>query len=209
MDLYKLMYKCINIPYLKVGESGNFAVRKMKDTLYIFFEGSNSETDWKDNLSFPAKPYKRMGRTTWYAHSGFLRAFKNIEDAISKDILSPEFKKIIITGFSHGGALATLCHEYAYYNRPDIRDNILGYGFGAPRVLWGIINKELKKRWDNFTVIRNIDDIVTHLPPYLLGYRHVGTLLEIGEKNKYGKVQAHLPENYLEELKIYQSNLTL
>jgi hypothetical protein len=56
-------------------------------------------------------------------------------------------------------------------------------------------------RWERFTVIRNIDDIVTHLPPRALGYTHVGHVLEIGEKGTYSRVDAHRPENILAELK--------
>ncbi|MBQ8658695.1 MAG: hypothetical protein IJ506_06125, partial [Clostridia bacterium] len=53
-------------------------------------------------------------------------------------------------------------------------------------------------------LVRNIDDIVTHLPPAVLGYSHVGKLLEIGKKGKYTAVEAHLSENILAELKAYE-----
>ena len=86
-------------------------------------------------------------------------------------------------------------------NRPDLRDTVAGYGFGAPRVIFGALPPQVAKRWEGFTVIRNIDDIVTHLPPASLGYRHVGELLEIGEKGKYSPTDAHRAENILAELK--------
>ena len=88
----------------------------------------------------------------------------------------------------------------------DLRDNLYSYGFGCPRVLWGSKTKEIINRWEKFTVVRNIDDIVTHLPPKILGYFHVGNLLEIGKKGKYSKVDAHKSENILIELKEYQKN---
>ena len=55
-------------------------------------------------------------------------------------------------------------------------------------------------RWHDFYVIRNIDDAVTHLPPSLLGFRHVGNMIEIGEAGKYSSIDAHRAENYLYEL---------
>ena len=119
---------------------------------------------------------------------------------LAKDIADEAFQKIVITGFSHGAAIALLCHEYVWYHRPKLRQAIEGYGFGCPRVFWGLKNKRLKQRWENFVVIRNIDDLVTHLPPAFLGYTHVGELLKIGKKGKYTPIEAHFPENILKEL---------
>lgn len=172
--------------------------------MYLFFQGSNGETDWKNNLDFPVKAYKRMGKTVWFAHRGFLRVWKEIEFAVAKDILDAGVQEIYISGYSHGGAIATLCHEYAWYHRPDIRANVYGYGFGTPRVLWGVRSKALKARWEKFTVVRNLDDIVTHVPPAVLGYTHVGNMLEIGEKGRYTRIEAHYAQNILKELKRYE-----
>ena len=209
MELYSLFWECINISYMEVGISANFAVRRNKNTLYIFFEASNGENDWKINLDFPAKPYKRMGNTVWFAHRGFLNEWKEIEPILEGYILDKSIDKIITTGFSHGAAIAVLCHEYIWYCRPDIRNSIEGYGFGCPRVFWGVRTKQLLSRWENFKVIRNIDDIVTHLPPVYLGYSHVGKPILIGNKGKYSQIDAHRPENILTELKalstIYRS----
>ncbi len=206
MNLQSLFRRCIDIPYSKVGISANYATEQIGNTLYIFFEHSSGKNDWKINLDFPAKPYKRMGKTVWFAHRGFLRQWKEIESALSEIILDKSLGKIVITGYSHGAALAVLCHEYVWFNRPDLRNSLLGYGFGCPRVIWGIKTKQLFRRFEGFTVIRNIDDIVTHLPPAILGYVHVGKMLEIGEKGKYSPVGAHFPENILYELSLTEKD---
>ena len=206
MDLYQLFTQCLQVPYLQTGVSANYAVKREKDTLYIFFESSNGQNDWKRNLDFPLKAYKRMEKTVWFAHRGFLKTWKEIEPLIANDIADTHFQKIVVAGFSHGAAIAALCHEYVWFHRPDIRDNIEGYGFGSPRVFWGIKSAELKRRWARFTVIRNIDDIVTHLPPAAFGYTHVGTLLKIGKRGNYTRIQAHYPENIQKELLIYEKN---
>ena len=116
-------------------------------------------------------------------------------------IQNPGVHRVSIVGYSHGGALAMLCHEYVWFHRPDLRDRITGYGFGAPRVYWGFwIPTALRERWRDFTVVRNRGDIVTHLPPEMGGYRHVGRLWEIGKRGVYGGIAAHRPENYTREL---------
>ena len=205
MKLSTLFSLCLSIPYQQAGVSASYATKRQENTLYIFFEGSDGANDWKRNFEFPAKPYTRMGKTIWFAHSGFLRTWKEIEPMLETQIADKSIEKIIIAGYSHGSAIAVLCHEYVWYHRPDLRKCLEGYGFDGPRVVWGIKSKALKSRWDNFTLIRNIDDIVTHIPPAVLGYSHVGKLLEIGEKGKYTDIEAHLSDNILTELKAYET----
>lgn len=198
------MEQCIRIRYLQTGVSANYAWKRDKDTLYIFFEKSNGSNDWKHNLDFPAKPYKRMGKTVWFAHRGFLKVWKEIEPVLADIVADTSVQRVIIAGYSHGAALALLCHEYVWYWRPDLRYALKGYGFACPRVFWGIRFADLKVRWNTFTVIRNLNDIVTHLPPRILGYSHMGNILEIGEKKKYSSVEAHYAENILTELRAYE-----
>lgn len=197
MDIYELFTACLQIPYKRVGVSANYAIKREGNTLYVFFEGSDGKIDWKNNLDFPAKAYKKR---TWFAHRGFLRVWKEIEPFLSRTLANKSVKKIVIAGYSHGGALAMLCHEYVWYHRPDLRENIEGYGFGAPRVFWGIKTKALKERWANFYTIRNAGDIVTHLPPWIFGYSHVGKMVKIGKRGRYSPIKAHYAENILKEL---------
>ena len=224
MNLAELFTACLNAPYVQVENEGNYAIEKNGNTLYIYFEGSNGAVDWKNNFDFfpisqgnicdniicrlgilkancsmPEKPYKDM-EYKWYAHRGFLRVWKSIEPYVAGAVADRRIKKIIIAGFSHGAAVAVLCHEYVWFNRPDLREKIEGYGFGCPRVFWGIQTKEARVRWARFRVIRNIDDIVTHVPPIWLGFSHVGNMILIGGRGKYSRIDAHRPENILAEL---------
>ena len=123
--------------------------------------------------------------------------WKEIEEKVKADIFNKKIEGITCVGYSHGAAIAVLCYENVWFNRPDLRENIFGYGFGCPRVIWGEIPDN---RWNNFTVVRNIDDAVTHLPPAVLGYKHVGKMLEIGKKGRYTPIDAHRFENILNEL---------
>lgn len=204
MKLSELFEKCLTIRYTHVENSADYATERVGPILYIYFEASDGIVDWKNNFDFPAKPYKRMGRTIWFAHRGFLRVWKSIEAHAARELLDPSVKKIVVVGYSHGAAVAAFCHEYVWFNRPELRNSLEGYGFGCPRIFWGLRTKALKRRWERFVVVRNINDIVTHLPPAIFGFSHVGSLLKIGERKKYSCVDAHRPENLSAELKRYE-----
>lgn len=181
--------------YRQVDNGGSYYVSRVGDTVRIFFEWSNGAIDWKHNFYFPAKPYRDM-KDGWFCHRGFLKVWKSIEPEIMIDLWDPSIKKVEIVGYSHGGALAQLCYEYVKFNRPDVA--VEGYGFGAPRVFWGLARKSVKKRFEGFVVVRNGNDIVTHLPPVLFGFRHLGKVVKVGGAK--GLIEDHYPENYLKAL---------
>ena len=207
MTLEELYRRCVYIAYNHVENDGDYATEKIGDTLYIYFQCSHSKIDWKNNFDFPARPYSEMG-VKWRAHRGFLRVWKSIKPYIKDAVADESVKKIIVVGYSMGAAIATFCHEYVWYNRPDLRETGLeGYGFGCPRVYWGIMKKELKERWKHFHPIRNCGDIVTHVPPALFGFKHVNKVYNL--KNKKLKenprkllkrVDAHMVDNYIYSL---------
>lgn len=202
-DYYALFRQVLDAPYTQLRkETASYSFRLSRGTLEIFFEWSRGAVDWKNNLDFPARPYRDMA-DRWYAHRGFLRVWKTLEPVLSPWILHPQVQSIRIAGYSHGAALALLCHEYCMFYRQELAEaeSISGVGFGCPRVLFGAVSPRVAERFRNFTVIRNCRDLVTHLPPALLGYRHVGTLLQIGSGAPMSAVDCHRPENYLAALR--------
>ena len=202
MLLSELFSRCLNAKYKNAGAAANYKTEREGDSLYIFFEWSNGTVDWLRNFDFPITVCHGCGRNI-LAHRGFVKAWSEALPWVEADILDPEVKSIISVGYSHGAALALLCHGFAWQERPDIREYIHGWGFGAPRVLFG---KRARKspRYEGFSVIRNINDIVTHLPPRILGYSHPGHLIEIGKRGKYSATDAHRSENILSELELYE-----
>lgn len=226
--LSKLFHMCAydEVKYVQVGDSVNYAFLEQGKTLYIFFQGSNSISDWVRNFWFFKKPYKDM-EIPYKVHAGFLSAWKTVEDIIIKkitEVSSPNirrtwysdvdfvdnpdyrFDQIITVGYSHGGALSGFCHECVWYHRPDIRHNMAGYGFESPRFYHGFrVNQKLKERWEKYTVIRNYKDIVTHCPPSLFCFCHVGNLIKLkpadSKSYKLPKcVSSHFPENVYSSL---------
>lgn len=187
MKASELFHRCAyDITYQQAGDSVNYAFENKGTTLYIYFQGSNSISDWVRNFLFPAKPYKDM-EIPYRVHRGFLAAWKEVEDIIIAKITEKKaddtfkWKKIVVIGYSHGGALAAFCHECCWFWRPDLREHkLIGYGFEAPRIYAGYrVKKALQERWQNFIIIRTGSDIVTHCPPCIFGFTHVSDVVKI------------------------------
>lgn len=198
-----LFKKCLGAEYIHTDKGGDYSLAVEGDTLYLLFEWSDGREDWISNFNFPAKPYKRMSEV-WFCHRGFLQVWKAMRDEIEEKVANilndhSEITKIVCVGYSHGGAIALFATEDMTYLYGEAY-TVEGYGFGAPRVIWGHIPKAVKNRLQAFKVIRNIPDIVTHLPPFLFGFRHAGTLIKVGEKGKYSPIKAHYDSAYIDEL---------
>lgn len=186
---------CLRAKYINVENDGSYAVKRDGEKLTIYFEGSNGLTDWWNNFQFPAKPYRNM-ENLWFCHRGFLKVWKSIEPYVASDILDVSITTIEVVGYSHGGAMAQLCYEYIKFNRPDVK--VTGFGFGSPRVMWGFACKAVMDRFAGFVIVRNGRDIVTHLPPVFLGFRHVTTVTKVGESK--GPILDHFPSRYRKAL---------
>ena len=202
--MLNLFKRCYNATYTHTRKSGDYAVEVEGDTLYLLFECSDGFWDWFHNFLFPAKPYKSMDKI-WFCHRGFLKVWKAMRDEIEFTVnrmlgFEPGIKNIVCVGYSHGGPLALFATEDMEYLYGD-KLNISGYGFGSPRVIWGFLPKAVKNRLKNYHVVRNIPDIVTHVPPVLFGFRHIRKPIKIGKHFKYLPIRAHYPEIYEEELR--------
>ena len=186
MTLKQLFNKCLLAKYNTVPDTkGDYKTIKSGTKLFLLLECSNQREDWKHNFDFPAKPYHDMSKK-WKAHRGFVKVWKSIVPYIEKAVADPTITQIITIGYSHGAALAVLAQEYIWFNRPDIRDNCYAFAFEPPRVFCGWkIPKELKPRWENLYIFRNGNDIVTHAPPALFLFKHVGTLIRIGQSRTH------------------------
>lgn len=191
----ELFEQVLAAPYIHLEGGASYYAERRGGVLRLLFEGSNGRLDWCNNFDFPAKPYRDMA-DRWYAHRGFLRVWKEIEPHLADLIADPTVAAVEVAGYSHGAAIALLCHEYVRFHRPDVV--ILGIGYGCPRVVWGWMPKRVRERFKDFFVIRNGDDLVTHVPPSLFGYRHAGLLVEIG--HSVDPIKDHYPEAYLAAL---------
>ena len=201
-EMLGLFEECLRGGYTEGKEGGSWRAERSGGRLSVFFEGSNGSEDWLNNLDFPCVPYSDMP-CRWYCHRGFARVFKAIIPSLEPILLDTSVTDVTICGYSHGGALALLCHEYVWYGRSDLRgDRLRSFAFGAPRVIFAPrgICMPLEERFDGLWLVRNLGDIVTHLPPLWLGYTHPRAPLAIGERGRYSPIDAHRPESYIAEL---------
>lgn len=197
--MVKLFERCLRAKYIHTDNGGDYAIEVEDGTIYILFEWSDGKEDWKNNFDFPAKPYRYMDNL-WFCHRGFLKVWKAMRDEINEkvqDIIDTDYtiKNIVCVGYSHGGAMSLFATEDMMYQYGDIL-TVEGYGFGAPRVVWGFVPKAVKTRLKAFKVVRNIPDIVTHLPPRIFGFRHITKPIRIGEPGRYTPIDAHRPVAY-------------
>lgn len=216
-NLKEKFCNCWNMKFKTVGDKVDYnlikePIEQNKYDLYIYFQCSLQLSDWLSNFAFwkrlrKRKPYKGMD-VSYKVHSGFLDRWKQVEDIMREAFKDENINSINIVGYSHGAALAILCHECAWWCRPDLRNKLITFAFGAPRVYGSyFIKKSLKERWINCYIFRNKNDIVTHLPPIIFGYRHVGKLVKLAKADTYGIfsfIKAHFPENYYQAIASYE-----
>ena len=183
-------------------KEGDWQVKRSGNTIYIYFQWSDSIGDWFRNLDFFATEVAYKGGSNWKAHRGFLRVWKSLEADIYEYIDNEIEKRggvenIIVIGYSHGAAIAGLATEALVYNYGEFGMNIFGYGFGCPRFVYGDLRLDVKRRFKRFTVINNANDIVSKLPPKIFGFTEVGevlTLYNVGKK--LNCIDAHRPSAY-------------
>ena len=138
----------------------------------VAFRGTESRGDWLKNINVP-------GRTREYGvvHRGFLGAFQSVESRL-RSALSDSFgRKLILTGHSLGGALATvMAAEWQ-----DFLPAAWVITFGQPAVGSGAFRMFFLQHYSGkFFRFVNRDDVVPRVPP---GYEHVGRLLHFDVNN--------------------------
>jgi triacylglycerol lipase len=149
----------------------------------LAFRGSDhlEIDDWVGNADFDLvyDPHVRGGQV----HSGFQRSAASIWPQIKNLVAEyrPAGHKLFLTGHSLGGALAMLtAARFASQQRAAEIDGI--FTFGQPRAG----DRDFARRFDRDFKDRafrfvNRYDLITRLPPRLLGYDHAGQLRYLDE----------------------------
>jgi len=190
-DIKELYQWACHGPWFERDLDTEYKYEVTKDkTLRIAFKGSSNfwesnkriKVDWEKNFDIWVKAYKRTP-SVWYAHRGFLSKWKAIEEEVLFLVYKYNPNKVLISGFSQGGAIAGFAHESIYFHFPKFRDNGLKtIVMGCPRFVWFWGKGGVSYRWNNFIRFECGWDVVTKLPPLLFGYSHVGTRKKIGRK---------------------------
>lgn len=150
-----------------------FFIESIDDAIIIAIRGTETNaTDVVRDLRLYPWYDKRVG----WAHAGFLKGARVIEDEITEEILGHGANKAIyVSGHSLGGAIALLLGKILHYERFNVQEIVT---FGAPRAVFGPSLGRFKHL--KVTQFRNGSDLVTTLPNALFGYVHVN-IVQIGE----------------------------
>lgn len=178
------------------------AILRDSAEIIIVFRGSESSFDWETNLNtrqeraeFEQKvireeivaeqeqvyPYEEKSDSGALMHRGFIKAYFSVRERIHEYISNRELSRVITTGHSLGGALATLCAVDIQYNFSN-KVSIEGYTFGAPKVGNDGFRQSFNRRVpNNYRFVHGMD-IVPELPRWWQGYRHVDKEFRIGQR---------------------------
>ncbi|KAI2615910.1 alpha/beta-hydrolase [Hypoxylon sp. NC1633] len=138
--------------------------------IVVSIRGSSSIRNWIADLSFIPVSCDLVDDCE--VHVGFLTAYEEISEDLLAGVAAAQAAqpsyKIIFTGHSLGGAVATLAAGFA-------RDQGFAvdvYSYGSPRVGNEEFVEFVTAQPGLETRVTHLDDPVPRLPPILLGYRH-------------------------------------
>lgn len=190
IKLCRLSEKCYSCLTYKTGTDG-FLLEVQGNTQYLAFPGSYELKDWITDTEFIKVNRKDMGSL----HNGFSDAWGLLKDEVVKRL--DKNKKLILTGHSYGGAIATIA-ALSLHNKGFKIDAL--YTYGSPRVG----NLEWKKYFEKSGIkhyrIKNGKDFVTTIPKIL--FFHVGEEIILNPRSWFVPFSFldHKIENYLENL---------
>jgi len=170
-----------------------FARHATKPVLIISFRGTEPNK-WRD-VAADGKAWKtKLKEHGWpeewgSVHSGFRGAFDSLGELMREKLGEYEGSGvgIWVTGHSLGGALATMMGaEILRRIEGGAEFDLRGvYTFGSPRVGNNAFHDQFTalaaKNKTRVVRFRNGDDLVTAIPGLMLEYKHVGTLVHLGE----------------------------
>ena len=148
------------------------------EIIIIVFRGTEDRLDWLTNVR--AEWVALQGGTR--VHTGFFQAYWPVRDKLFASVLrllEHKPRPVYLTGHSLGGALAAMATaELANHQEARVRDSIAAcYTFGCPRAGDSSFDQYVKVPLYRVT---NGIDLVPAVPPFFLGYRHVGDTRHFG-----------------------------
>jgi triacylglycerol lipase len=191
-------------PVLISDDSTDTQVAILRDgtEIIIVFRGSDSSFDWETNFDTRQEraefkqqviqeeiideqekiyPYTAKSDSGALMHRGFIKAYFSVREQIHKYVKNNDISSVTTTGHSLGGALATLCAVDIQYNFSN-KVSIEKYTFGAPKVgNDGFRNSFNQRVFNSYRFVHGMD-IVSELPRWWQGYRHVDKEFRIGRR---------------------------
>jgi triacylglycerol lipase len=177
------------------------------NTLVVAFRGTDEKGyDWITNVRFSHQVYPYGNSDSRVkVHRGFITAYKSVRETILEKARQSSFDRVMCTGHSLGGALATLAAVDIQYNIAE--KEVVCYTYGAPKVGNKPFASSYNKRVPQTYRFVNENDIVPKLPRWWNGYAHVEKLYRIGPSRFNWRIFSrgvadHYPHNYLKALQM-------
>ncbi|MED3021377.1 MULTISPECIES: lipase family protein [Bacillus cereus group] len=138
-------------------------ILESEDTIIVAFRGTQTDTDWIIDSLVNQKPYP-YALNSGNVHNGFLSIYESCRDSIMDMLVSlPAHKKLLTTGHSLGGALATLHILDARINTAFAQYGL--YTFASPKVGDIAFRNYYKLQVASSFRFVNLFDVVPLLPP--------------------------------------------
>ncbi|MGE7883072.1 lipase family protein [Bacillus sp. NPDC094077] len=138
-------------------------ILESEDTIIVAFRGTQTDTDWIIDSLVNQRPYPYT-LNSGNVHNGFLSIYESCRDSIMDMLVSlPAHKKLLATGHSLGGALATLHILDARINTAFAQYGI--YTFASPKVGDIAFRNYYKLQVASSFRFVNLFDVVPLLPP--------------------------------------------
>ncbi|KAF7837865.1 lipase-like [Senna tora] len=151
---------------------GFVGIAKDPDAIIIAFRGTQESSiqNWIEDLFWKQLDLNYPGMTDAMVHRGFYYAYHNttlrpaIVNALERAKKNYGDTKIIVTGHSMGGAMASFCGLDLKVNLN--AQDVQVMTFGQPRVGNAVFASYYSKLVPNTIRVTNGHDMVPHLPPY-------------------------------------------
>ncbi|KAF1974427.1 alpha/beta-hydrolase [Bimuria novae-zelandiae CBS 107.79] len=161
--------------------TGFVALDPTNELIVVSFRGSVSIQNWITNIDFKAVSTNLCSGCT--AHRGFYQSWLDSRSAVTATVNSlvaanPRYK-VITTGHSLGGAIATLAAA-------DLRNSgypVALYSFGSPRVSSSKLANYITAQPGGNYRITHWNDPVPNIPPILMNFAHVSPEYYINRPN--------------------------
>ena len=161
---------------------GSQAFRFRNDEDCVIACRGTEPNEWND-IQADANAASVLAETAGKVHRGFKSEVDDLWPMLETALMSND-QPLWFCGHSLGGAMATICAGRCFLSHIESIPEQL-YTYGSPRVG----NKRYINyvKLDHYRYVNN-NDIVTRVPPGLLGYRHCGSEVYINRNGKIGEL---------------------
>lgn len=173
-----LFAKCINFNLIE-NDLDSLILAEFENRLLITFRGTKNLKAWiSDAKAYPLKDDCEIHKDDGKLANGFHEGWMNYKSTILQYIKTMSSKPIFTIGHSRGGVIACIC---AGSIAEELKLPISCISFGSPAPG----NKEYRNDYNllsvNYTRVVHALDLVTHLPPDTLGFKHPGKEVQLKE----------------------------